>query len=122
MSEKLNLDSLMQGAVQEKFDNELKRVLENIMDPNTDFKKKRKLTMTFEFHTNEERDETIFDCVVKSTLIPAKPAISRLLIGKDEKGVKAAEYERGVLPGQTVIDIETGEVSDGIIDFKKIGH
>lgn len=41
--EKLSLETLMQGAVQEKFENELKRVLENIMDPNTDFKKKRKL-------------------------------------------------------------------------------
>ena len=34
----------------------------------------------------------------------------------------AAEYERGVIKGQTVIDIETGEVTDGIIDFKKIGE
>ncbi|WP_314881384.1 hypothetical protein [Filifactor alocis] len=40
--EKLSLETLMQGAVQEKFENELKRVLENIMDPNTDFKKKKK--------------------------------------------------------------------------------
>lgn len=117
----LSLDKLMNGAVQEKFENELKNVLENIMDPNTDFAKKRKLTITFEFVTNEERDETAFSCSVKSNIVPSKPIISRMLIGKDEEGVKAAEYERGALPGQTVIDIETGEVSDGIIDFRKVG-
>lgn len=120
--ERLSLDTLMQGAVQEKFENELKRVLENIMDPNTDYKKKRKLTIDFDFFTNEDRDETLFECVVKSKIIPAKPVASRLLIGKDSEGVMAAEYERGVIKGQTVIDIETGEVTDGIIDFKKIGE
>ena len=120
--EKLSLETLMQGAVQEKFEKELKRVLENIMDPNTDFKKKRKLTIDFEFITNEERDETLFDCIVKSKIIPAKPVVSRLLIGKDGEGVKVTEYQKGIIPGQVIVDVETGEVTDGIIDFKKIGE
>lgn len=64
----------------------------------------------------------MFDCIVKSKIIPAKPVVSRLLIGKDGEGVKATEYQKGIIPGQVIVDVETGEVTDGIIDFKKIGE
>lgn len=41
-----SMESLAQGAVAEKFNQELEKVFQNCMDPNTDFKKPRKITLT----------------------------------------------------------------------------
>ena len=40
-----NLDELMDGGLTERFNAELRRVLENVFDPNTDHKKKRTITI-----------------------------------------------------------------------------
>ena len=116
----LKLDELANGAVAEKFNVELEKVLKNLMDLNTDFKKARKITLTCNFSTTEDRDEAVVDFEIKSALAPQKGVMSRMIIGKDAEGkVQAAEYEKGQLPGQTKIDQETGEIVDGVIDFRK---
>ena len=116
----LKLDELANGAVAEKFNVEMEKVLRNLMDLNTDFKKARKITLTCNFSTTEDRDEAVVDFEIKSALAPQKGVMSRMIIGKDAEGkVQAAECEKGQLPGQTKFDEETGEVIDGVIDFRK---
>lgn len=45
----LNLKEIANGAVQELFENELCKILENIKDPNTSLKKGRVLSINFTF-------------------------------------------------------------------------
>lgn len=45
----LNLSQLANGGIQEKINSELEKVLDNIMDPNTSPKEKRKLVITLTF-------------------------------------------------------------------------
>lgn len=120
----IKLDTLAGGAVAEKFNLELEKVLANCMDPNTDFKKARKITLNVTIKPNEERDETGVQFEVKSTIAPSKPVETRMIIGLDEDlKVQAAEYQKGQLPGQTeaVSDPETGEVvyrAPEVVDFR----
>ncbi len=115
----MRLDSLANGAVAEKFNAELETVLKNCMDLNTDFKKARTVTLKCSLKPSAERDEVAVEFEVKSTLAPSMPVGSRLIVGKDNEGkVQAAEYQRGQLPGQAEFDPETGEVKEGIIDFR----
>lgn len=51
-----NLSTMSNGGVQEKFEQELKKITENILDPNTEAKKKRTVTITLTYQPNENRD------------------------------------------------------------------
>jgi hypothetical protein len=42
----IDLNTFANGALAERANEELQKILENIADPNTDAKKKRKLTLT----------------------------------------------------------------------------
>lgn len=108
--EEIQISTLAGGAVEERFNDALQEVLENIQDPNTDAKKKRKITLTVTFEPKESRDFTGVDFQVKTTLQPAVPVQTGLIIGIDGKGhAVAAEYSRQI-PGQTFVDESTGEI------------
>lgn len=51
-----NLDELMDGAVNEQFNQNLAQLWDNVFDPNTDPKRPRVLTMTIKIVPNERRD------------------------------------------------------------------
>lgn len=98
------------GGVQVKINRALKEVADNILDPNTEAKKKRKVQLTISISPNEKRDaaETVID--VKTTLAPETGVNSTMLLGRDTKGkVHINELKSGV-KGQEYIDTETGEV------------
>lgn len=128
----LNLSNLADGAVQEKMDHELKRVLQNILDPNTDFDKARTVTVTISMKSNEQRNSLTTDVSVKSKLAPQKSVSTTVLVGRDDNTgqIQAAELLSNA-PGQTFIDIEDGvlktdtgtpidDIDDnGVIDFNK---
>lgn len=123
MEKFINLETLSGGAVAEKVNLELKKVLENLLDLNTDPVKKRKIVLTMTFSGSPERDETSMDYEIKTTLVPTFGGKTRLLMGKDDKGnIKAAEIAKGVIPGQieTTVDETTGEVREQVIDFRKV--
>ena len=107
----LNIANIANGALVEQVDTEIKRVLANIIDPNTDPLKKRKITVTLEFKPSEDRDISDVSFSTKSTLIPAKPISTRIVFEKDNDGkILLEELGRGALKGQAQIDYETGEV------------
>ncbi|GGC88252.1 hypothetical protein [Enterococcus wangshanyuanii] len=80
------LSEISEGGLQERFDYELKKVAENVMDPNTDIKKKRKITITIEVASDDFRDQLYFASEVKSTLAPREKVNSKVLIGIDNDG------------------------------------
>jgi hypothetical protein len=121
MAKIIDLNSFADGALSERLNQEVQKVLENIADPNTDPSKTRKLTLTVTFKADDKRDVIMTNALAKLTLAPAKPIESKLMMDLDNRGkVTGAELKSG-LKGQTYIDPE-GEVADDkgnkIISFK----
>lgn len=135
---RVNLETFAGGALQEKFDDAMEKVLVNMTDPNTPWKNKRKIVVEVSFEQNEDRDDSTVNVSVVPKLAPVKPVSTRMAIGKDlETGqVFAEEYGsqcRGqmtlddyqgqrdqVVDGKTV-DPETGEIREGsrVIDLRE---
>lgn len=109
----IDLNTFAHGALAERFNIEVQRVLENIADPNTEGKKPRKVVITVTFVSNENRRTSDVSVQAKTTLAPAKDIESQLVIGYDNLGaVTGAELKSGE-PDQMYID-KDGDVSDHI--------
>lgn len=135
---KVNLETFAGGALQEKFDDAMERVLVNMTDPNTPWKNKRKIIVEVSFEQNEDRDDSSVNVSVVPKLAPVKPVSTRMAIGKDLKTgeVFAEEYgsqcrgqmtmedyqrqQEQVVDGKTV-DTETGEIKEDqkVLDFRQ---
>ena len=110
--DKLNILNLARGALIERADFEVRRVLENIADLNTDWKKGRKITLTFDFKAmDEKRDAIKVDLQAKSSIMPYNAVSTQIYIDKDESGVVVAqEFVKGQMKDQVKIDEDTGEI------------
>ena len=106
---KINFDlsSIARGGLQEKVDRALAKVTKNIMDLNTDAKKKRKLTINITLAPNDNRDTVDVITDVKTTLAPEVGVSTTLLVGEDDGIPVANELKSGAV-GQTYIDPEDG--------------
>ena len=112
MGKIINLETLAEGGLTEKVNMALREVLNNIADPNTDYKVKRKLTIDITFISQEDRDLALLDIQTKTKLAPPKSIGTKIVIGSDGKGgIMASEFGKQI-PGQSVmrVDEETGEV------------
>ena len=91
---RVNLEMFAGGALQEKFDDAVKKVLANLLDPNTPWKNKRKIAIEVSFEQNEDRDDASVNVSVVTKLAPVKPIGTRMSIGKDldTEEVFAEEY------------------------------
>lgn len=67
----LNIGNICGGAVPEVFDREVKEILDNISDLNTDPEAKRQITLTFDFAAGPDRKSAIvrFSCKSKGAPI-----------------------------------------------------
>ena len=90
----LSLTNLGNGAVEEQFNHVLAKVLENIEDPNTDWKDKRAITLLVEFVPDEERGQGKMVVSVKATLAPIKPFRNTVLFGRMDGKPAAREMDR----------------------------
>ncbi len=135
---KVGLQDIVGGQLQEKFNRSFEKVVENLQDPNTSFKVKRGIDIKLGFTQNENRDDVKVSVVVSEKLAPQQDMSTSFYIGKDlQTGeVFAEEYGKQVR-GQLnlndiaqveesvsaeVIDTETGEVledSGTVVDFRK---
>jgi hypothetical protein len=122
MANIINLSSFADGAVAERFNAELQKILENIADPNTDAAKVRKLTLTLSFKADEKRDIVVTSVQAKSALSPAKHIETKIVMDLDNRGnVTGAELKSGI-KGQSYItedgEVET-DVGEKVISFKQ---
>ncbi len=139
--ELLSLNDIAGGALQEKVNEAMNRVLENMQDPNTPWKVKRNISIKIGFVQNEERDDTAVELSIDTKLAPVSPIVTRMSIGTDLRTgqVYAEEYGkqvRGQMPldlerpesvqtiGDKVVDTETGEIigekgNKEVINFRK---
>lgn len=117
----VSLNEFANGAVLERFNVELQKILENINDPNTDPKKARKLTLTVTMKGDEERELATVSVQAKSTLAPAKDVETIIVMDYDSKGKVTGKELKSGIKGQTYFD-EDGvyeDTGEKIIDFRK---
>ena len=94
------------GAFQERADYEMSRLIENIMDVNTDATAKRKLTIALELIPDANRQNIAVKCNVKSALAPISPVVTMLYAAAEDTLVEMVPQ----IPGQVAMDgSETGE-------------
>lgn len=106
----LNLNKILDGAVQEKFEEEMEAVLNNIHDINTDPSKARKVVIEFKISSDSRRETLSVEVNSKHTTVGKEPVSATLLTGEDSKGVHAKELKSGA-KDQTYFD-ESGQVLD----------
>lgn len=132
--EKISLQEMVGGALQEQFEKSFLRVVENLADPNTPFKDCRKISIELKFTQNEARDDVSCAIRVSEKLAAQAPMQTAFAIGKNLKTgeLYAEEYGRhaqvkGQLSVDDVEDIpvnpDTGEIIEEpkgvVIDMRK---
>ncbi|MFS0820785.1 replication terminator protein [Bacillus sp. 1P02SD] len=101
----LPLSALANGAIQEKLDGELKKVFENIHDPNTKAEDKRTVTIKLEFVPDENRQTVKVNSNISIKLANVKDVSMTVLTGKNlTNGKIEAKELKSSVPGQTYLD------------------
>lgn len=123
MASKINLNTFAEGALLERANQAILAVLENIADPNTDHKVKRKVTIELTFVTDKAREMTQVEVVAKPKLAPQSPVSSVILIDTDSNGKVLGTEFRKQIPGQQsiVVDQDTGEVIEQKVETLEPG-
>lgn len=121
MGKVINFNEFAGGALAEQLNAELSKVLENIADPNTDSKTKRKVTLTLTFKPDEDRELSVVDIKTQAKLASPRPLSTKIIIDRDLSTGKVvgAEYRKQV-PGQIAIDIEEDNNNDRALSELKI--
>ena len=138
--EKILLEDLIGGALQEKFAKSFEKVVENLQNPETSYKAPRDITIKMKFTQNESRDDVKCSITVAEKLAPQQSMVTSFAIGKDLKtGELYAEeygkqikgqmtindYQKESEPVQVVngdlVDTETGEVikENKVVDLRR---
>lgn len=134
----LSFDEFCGGALKEKADKALYEVIENMMDPNTPWKKAREINIKLTFSQNEDRDDTAVSVLVTTKTAPSTSIETRMAMGRDLRTGKIFAQEYGkqirgqmsfddlqpgepeqVVVGNDVVDPETGEVTGRVVDFRE---
>ena len=103
------------GAMLERFDYELEKAVDNILDPNTPANKPRKITLTITLKPDADRQTISHEVVVKSTLQPTHPISGATAIMPNGKGVSLVEMVPQI-PGQLAVD-GNEQLEPDVIEF-----
>ena len=147
MTKDLSIENLCGGAVQERINRALRKVSDNILDPNTEAKKKRNISLTLTFIPNEDdREDVAVEAHVTMKLAPEDSVKTQFYINRDmtKDVVTITEHVKGQIKGQLSFDDlgfmvedieptaeelgcdpETGEIIEDkqeteIVDFRKV--
>lgn len=86
---KMTLSSICNGALEEIFQAELQKVLENVDDVNAKADAKRSLSITFEFKPFKDRNGAELTLRTSSKLVPRDPVETSVYIKATENGMEA---------------------------------
>jgi hypothetical protein len=135
----IGLQDIAGGALQEKVNQAFAKVMQNMQDPNTPWKNKRKINVSLTFEQNEDRTDCTCDIAVDTKLAAVKPVSTKFCTEKNiaTGEIFAQEYGPGIrgqmsfddveqnTEGKTVevdgqiVDTETGEIKDEtVVDFR----
>lgn len=101
MSEAKSILEMARGAIMEQVDIEVGKIVENILDLNTDPKKKRTLQLTVDFTPTQDRSQVAINATAKSKLQPNNAIQTTIYVGTDSSTgeIQAVEMVAQV-PGQ----------------------
>ena len=100
---------MAKGAIQERVDYEVSRVVDNLLDMNTEAKAKRKVTLVISMVADEDRRVVKVEASAKSTLAPVTPVDTSLVITSDGNGEMMLAEIVPQVPGQLSM---TGEAQE----------
>lgn len=108
MNEQFDKKSILEmsmGAILERVDYEMGRVLDNIIDPNTKATAKRKITVNLELIPSSDRKTITVQSTAKSTLVPTEPITTSLFItSQPGTGEMVVAETTPQVPGQVSMD------------------
>lgn len=99
-SQQKSILQMARGAIQERADYEMSRLLENILDANTSPTAKRRLTITLELKPDDQRQNISVSVTAKSALAPTNPVVTSLYVADNDNVVEMVPQ----IPGQFGID------------------
>lgn len=91
---------MARGAIMERADYEVSRIMQNILDPNTSATAVRKITLTLSFKPDDTRQNVTLSCTAKPTLAATSPIVT-MLYASDEETVTEMLPQ---IPGQFSMD------------------
>lgn len=100
---KNNILELARGALSERVEYELVKVVDNILDINTPATKKRKITVTLELEPDEARQMVTITASAKTALVPTMPIKSAFYVDADPNGTPILSELIADNPRQTLI-------------------
>lgn len=98
---KRSILQMAHGAIEERVDIEMARIIENILNENTKPETKRKLRLELVFEPNEDRSMITVSAVAKATLAPLRSVTTALYVDRDPDGKLIAVEAKADIPGQT---------------------
>lgn len=113
----MDINKLAGGAIQESIHYGLEEVFKNILDPNTEPEKARKLTITMELKPDESRQIIRTKTTCKTSLVPTNSITTQMLLGKEGEKIVATELLKHD-PNQVNFD-EYDETNNKIINLNK---
>lgn len=105
MAETKSILEMAQGAIMEQVNVEVSKIVDNILDLNTDPKKKRTLSLTVDFVPTQDRSQVAINATAKSKLLPNNAVQTTIYVGADSKTgeIQAVEMVPQI-PGQQSFD------------------
>lgn len=103
----VSLENLKAGAATMLFELELDKVLENIMDPNTDAEKVREVHLVVRIKPDKDRSTGSVAIIPSSKLAPAVALSTRMFFGKKAGRFMAWEHD----PEQLDMGFDRGDVT-----------
>lgn len=102
-----SLSDLMDGGLEERFNQELTKVWQNVYDPNTNPTAARKVVMEVKIVPNERRDSVQFHVNVSSKLAPHVALTQTVMLSLGADGTITATERTEQVPGR--LDMEGNE-------------
>ena len=96
--------NLAAGAVPERVNEAFRKVMDNILDPNTKATAKRAITITYTFAPDEDRADIKIGIEVKEKTAPLKSVSTGLYMIADPNGIPMALEQLPLPAGQMTFD------------------
>lgn len=100
---------MAQGAITVQVNVEVGKVMQNILDPNTNATKLRSVTIKVDFKPSDDRSQVVITATASSKLLPNNAIQTSLYVGSNSDGEILATELVPNIPGQIGINDEVQE-------------